>query len=84
MYQVSQGTQFKLKSQIPNWLHKAESCQLDGLIFRDAWWVAPILNHPKLLDELYYSLPVLLPNLCQIGNPSFNSFRMILGVELIF
>jgi hypothetical protein len=81
---VSQGTEFKLKSQILDQFRKAKSCQLDSLLFRDAGRVALVLKCPEPLNELDNNFLVLLPNLRQIDNPGFNSFRMILGVELIF
>src|SRR6185503_1190363 len=84
LHQVRQRRELQLKSRILDRLGKPEDSQIDCLLLCDARRVASVLNFSEALYVLRHGLSSLLPDLGEVGNSSFSSLRMVLGMELIF
>src|SRR5438105_11548190 len=81
---MCQRIELQLEGQILDRRCKTQGCQLDRFLLCYAGRVASVPDIPEALDEFRDGLSPLLPNLCQIGNPSLSSLRVILNVELFF
>src|SRR6185369_5713697 len=84
LHQVRQRCELQLKSRILDRLSKPEDSQIDCLLLCDSRRVASVLNFSEALFVLRHGLSSLLPDLGEVGNSSFSSLRMVLGMELIF
>jgi hypothetical protein len=66
--------ELQLEAHILDRLCQTQGCQFDCLLFCNIGRIASVFNLSKALDVLCNSFPSLLPDLCQVGNPSLSSF----------
>jgi hypothetical protein len=63
-----------LEAHILDQLYQTQGCQFDRLLFYNMGRIASVFNLSAALDVLCNSFPSLLPDLCQVSNPSLSSF----------
>jgi hypothetical protein len=71
---MRQRIELQLEAHILDWLCQTQGCQFDRLLFCYMGRIESVFNISEVLDVLYNSFPSLLPDLCQVGNPSLGSF----------
>jgi hypothetical protein len=75
--------ELQLEAHILDWLCQTQGCQFDCLFLCNTGRIASVFDLSEALDIFYNSFPLLLFDLCKISNPSFSSFRVVLGVKLL-
>jgi hypothetical protein len=75
---VHQRIEIQLEPQILDRLCQSRGCQFNRFFLCNSGRIAPVPNLPEALDVFCNGLPSLLPDLCQVGNPSFSSFQVVL------
>jgi hypothetical protein len=71
---MRQRIELQLEAHILDRLCQTQGCQLDRLLFCNTGRIASVFNLSEALDVLCNNFPLLLPDLCQVGNPSLSSF----------
>jgi hypothetical protein len=80
---MRQRIELQLEVHILYRLCQTQGCQFDHLVFCNTGRIASVFNLSEALDVLCNSFPLLLPDQCQVGNPSLISFRVVLDVKLL-
>jgi hypothetical protein len=80
---MRQRIELQLEAHILDRLCQTQGCQFDRLLFCNPGGITLVFNLSEALDVLCNSFPSLLPNLCQIGDPSLSSPRVVLDVKLL-
>jgi hypothetical protein len=80
---MRQRIELQLEAHILNWLCQTQGCQFDRLLFCNPGQITSVFNLSEALDVLCNSFPSLLPDLCQVGDPSLSSLRLVLDVKLL-
>jgi hypothetical protein len=80
---MSQRIELQLEAHIIDRLYQTQGCQFDRLIFCNPGLITLVFNLSEALDVLCNSFPSLLPDLCQVSDPSLSSLRVVLDVKLL-
>jgi hypothetical protein len=80
---MHQRIELQLEAHILDRLCQTQGCQFNRLLFCNTGRIASVFNLSEALDVLCNSFPSLLPDLCQVGNPSVSNFRVVLDVKML-
>jgi hypothetical protein len=80
---MRQRIELQLEAHLLDRLCQTHGCQFDRLLLYNPGQTASVFNLYEALDVLCNSFPLLLPDLCQVGDPSLYSFRVVLDVKLL-
>jgi hypothetical protein len=80
---MRQRIELQLEDHILDRLCQTQGCQFDRLLFCNPGQITSVFNLSEELDILCNSFPSLLPDLCQVGDPSLSSLRVVLDVKLL-
>jgi hypothetical protein len=80
---MHQRIELQLEAHILDRLCQTQGCQFDCLLFCNLGRITSVFNISEALDVLCNSFPSLLPDLCQVGDPSLSSLRVVLDVKLL-
>jgi hypothetical protein len=80
---MHQRIELQLQAYILDRLCQTQGFQFDRLLFCNTSRVTSVFNLSEALDVLYNSFPSLLPDLCQVNDPSLSSLRVVLDGKLL-
>jgi hypothetical protein len=80
---MHQRIELQLEAHILDRLCQTQGCQFNRLLFCNTGRIASVFNLSEALDVLCNSFPSLLPDLCQVGNPSVSNFQVVLDVKML-
>jgi hypothetical protein len=80
---MRQRIELQLEAHILDRLCQTQGCQFDRLLFCNPSRITSVFNLSEALDVLYNSFPSLLPDLCQVSDPSLSSLQVVLDVKLL-
>jgi hypothetical protein len=80
---MRQRIKLQFQAHILDRLCQTQGCQFDRLLFCNPGRITSVFNLSEALDVLCNSFSSPLPDLCQVGDPSLSSLRVVLDVKLL-
>jgi hypothetical protein len=78
---MRQRIELQLEAHILDQLCQTQGCQFNCLLFCNPGRLTSVFNLSEALDVLCNSFPLLLPDLCQVSDPSLSSLRVVLDMK---